>query len=48
MLRPPLTVMYAVLGEGSLGCKFKDFGQKEFAGGKPIGVGVAERKLAIP
>lgn len=30
--------MHAVLREGSLGYKFKDFGQQEFAGEKPIGV----------
>ena len=30
--------MHTVLREGSLGYKFKDFGQQEFAGEKPIGV----------
>lgn len=30
--------MHAVLREGSLGCKFKDFGQQEFAEEKPTGV----------
>lgn len=38
LLRSPLTVMHAVLREGSLGCKFKDFGQQEFAEEKPTGV----------
>lgn len=44
LLRSPLTVVHAVLKEGSLGCKFKDFSQQEFAGEKPTGVSATSWK----